>query len=137
VTDIAAALRSFEDEDKYFLAGMLFARGKFYIGRSARGRSHRFTPMVTLELSMELPVHFASLFEGPYERHYYAHRVLRYSLQSASAIGDLIRALTSTMDGVDMPNAEFEKRLKAMLAFCDAQTDDQRAVAYEQFNAVS
>lgn len=127
MTDFTATVAGLDSEDRRFLAGVIFARGKLYIGRTRRGTSFRYAPMLTLELSMPLPDRFANLFDGPYERRYYGNAVMRYALQDTDKISTLLVTLLD-----DVPNV-MRARVRAMIAFCGAEQKDP---AYERFAAV-
>lgn len=127
VNDYVSRCSDLDIEDRRFLAGVIFARGKLYIGRTKRGSSFRYAPMLTVELSMPLPRHFEAFFDGPYERRYYGTTVLRYALQDTEKIKTLLVALRD-----DFPNA-MNPRVRAMVAFCDGQ---DKTVAYERFAAL-
>lgn len=129
MTDTAQALAVLGTEDRHFLAGVLFARGKVYLGRSARGKSFRYSPMLTVELSQPLTPAFAELFDGPYVRRYYGNEVLRYTLQDIERIAKVLSAIIEFV-----PDA-WSGRLITMLDFCQATTAEQRDRAYQALAA--
>lgn len=128
VSDYNELVEDLSIEDRRFLAGVIFARGKLYIGRSKRGTGFRYSPMLTVELSMQLPTHFEWLFDGPYERHYYGNVVLRYALQDQEKIAALLGVLHSQFP------SQMRERVGQMIVFCRSD-DSQRVKAYENFVA--
>ena len=129
MTEFAARLAELDASDQDFLAGLLFARGKVYIGRTARGSSFRYSPSLSLELPLSLPPRLAAVFDGPYERRYYAHPVLRYVLQDTAKIATVLQSLTAAMP------ASQALRMETMIAFCRSTSETDRARLYEEFNA--
>lgn len=127
VNDYNALCANLDIEDRRFLAGVIFARGKLYIGRTKRGSSFRYAPMITVELSMPLPRHFEVFFDGPHERRYYGNTVLRYVLQDT----EKIKALLTTLR-YDFPPS-MHQRVASMIQFC---VQDDKTVAYEHFAAL-
>lgn len=110
-----------------FLAGIWTARGKAYIGASARGGTVRYSPMLSVELSKHNVPLLDEVFGQSQARGYYGYTTHRWVAQDKDLIGALCLLLVQNVP-VEQGNL-----LLGMLRFCLATDNEERLDCFEHF----
>lgn len=109
-----AALAALTETQIAFLAGMIYARGKLYVGTSTRDSgATRYSP--TLQVEMSQPIERSELtavLGEPTERRYYGAPTYRYAVQDRDRIAAILTAIYPQVSPLVRPQVD------DMLAFC-------------------
>ena len=126
------ALATVTNDEALFFAGVVTARGKFYLGSSPRGAGVRYTPSFSIELSSRTDVPLLDLLLGaPSERGYYGKVTFRWVVQDRLSIADLC-------DWLDPLLPPRLARIAAALSdFCNADSPSDQARLFETFRVIS
>lgn len=130
-SQLQRALNSVSPDEAHFFAGVITARGKFYLGSSPRGAGVRYTPSISVELSApDVPL-LDLLFGAPQERGYYGKTTFRWVVQDRASIQDLCDFLDPYLP------PRLARIAAALSVFCAADLPSEQASAFNAFRAIS
>jgi hypothetical protein len=131
INDIIARLRrGVPSESSWdFLAGIMTARGKAYVGATMRNGVPKYSPSLSVELSHDEAPLLTGLFGPPAKRGYYGFTTYRWMVQDRDTIVALCLIFAPRVP------IRFGEQLLALARHCLAATPADRRATFIEFKA--